>query len=49
MSHTWEYDEKPNFGPNFDPLGSNLGSPMSIQFLLPVVVKYYFQLLCYAI
>ena len=49
MSHTWENDEKPNFGPNFDPFGPNLGSPIFIQFLLPVVVKHYFQLLCYAI
>ena len=49
MSHTWENDEKPNFGPNFDLFGPNLGSPISIQFLLPVVVKHYFQLICYAI
>ena len=45
MSYTWENDEKPNF----DPFRPNLGSPIFIQFLLPVVVKHYFQLLYYAI
>ena len=49
MSYTWENDEKPNFETNFDPFRPNLGSPIFIQFLLPVVVKHYFQLLCYAI
>ena len=49
MSHTWENDEKPYFGPNFDLFDPNLGSPISFQFLLPVVVKHYFQLICYAI
>ena len=49
MSHTWENDEKPNFGPNFNPFGPNLGSPISIEFFLRVVVWHYFQLLSYAI
>ena len=49
MSYTWENDEKPNFETNFDPFRPNLGSPIFIQFLLPVAVKHYFQPLCYAI
>ena len=38
MSHIWEKGEKPNFGPNFDPFGPNLGSPIFFQVLLPVVI-----------
>ena len=32
MSHTWENGEKPNFAPNFDQFGPNLGSQIVFLF-----------------
>ena len=48
-NQTSENGQKPDFGPNFDPFGSNLGPKKFLSLILPLVARNCSRLSFYAI